>query len=715
MGLVGRGAGVALEGEVPPLVARALAGEVAALSGTAQAALQAAAVAGEPFDPDVIAQIAGVPESAALVALDELLDRDLVRETAVPRRFRFRHPLVRHAVYGSITGGCRLRAHARAGSVLAARGAGAVACAPHVEQSAGVGDEDAIALLAAAGAATAGRAPASSARWWEAALRLVPEYGPGSERAAQMRPQVAKALASAGRVNDAYATLLTALELVDAGDERASVPLIVACAGLESLIGEHERALGRLLAARAPVGDHSREAVTIELELAMYGAYLADLELLCEAAQRAQDGARVSGEAGLVASAMVMQAVARNFGGQRGPATSASEEAARLLAKLDDDELADRMGVVFFLAWAEWELGLLAVCDDRMEHAIALARSSGRADWLPHLTFSRTIAVIWLGKLDEARVVSQESVEAAEVNGDPYTRMQSQCATCLTLTAIGELEAAVRAGQQSVAIARTLSPSQYTASAGWACAWALVELGQPQRGIDVMFEMLGGPGLEAVFLGWRSYCYEALTRAELALGNQAQAEQWATLAASCAEEFGVAFAHACADRAAAETLLAAGAPAAAVVRAERAAAHADLMGARLDVARARLLAGRAYAAEGNRERAAEHLRSAELEFAACGALRLRDQTVRELRRIGLRVSRAGRRGGADARAGGVPSLSGREHEIATLVRDRKTNREIAGQLFLSEKTIESHMRNIFVKLGVDARAEVARRLERVES
>ena len=44
--------------------------------------------------------------------------------------------------------------------------------------------------------------------------------------------------------------------------------------------------------------------------------------------------------------------------------------------------------------------------------------------------------------------------------------------------------------------------------------------------------------------------------------------------------------------------------------------------------------------------------------------------------------------------------------------DRKTNKEIAAELFLSEKTIESHLRNIFFKLGVSSRVEVARALER---
>ena len=58
------------------------------------------------------------------------------------------------------------------------------------------------------------------------------------------------------------------------------------------------------------------------------------------------------------------------------------------------------------------------------------------------------------------------------------------------------------------------------------------------------------------------------------------------------------------------------------------------------------------------------------------------------------------------------SLTKRELEIALLVTERKTNREVAGELFLSEKTVESHMRNIFVKLGASSRVEVARTVER---
>ena len=69
------------------------------------------------------------------------------------------------------------------------------------------------------------------------------------------------------------------------------------------------------------------------------------------------------------------------------------------------------------------------------------------------------------------------------------------------------------------------------------------------------------------------------------------------------------------------------------------------------------------------------------------------------------------RGPATGEDSGVGSLTKRELEIAELVTDRLTNPQIADKLFLSKKTIETHIRNIFVKLGASSRVEVARIVE----
>ena len=97
------------------------------------------------------------------------------------------------------------------------------------------------------------------------------------------------------------------------------------------------------------------------------------------------------------------------------------------------------------------------------------------------------------------------------------------------------------------------------------------------------------------------------------------------------------------------------------------------------------------------------LLEAEAALDGFGALRRRDEAVRELRRLGHRVVRAARGDEADP-------LTAREREIAGLIAAGRTNREVAEQLVLSTRTVEAHLRSIFAKLGVRSRVELARDL-----
>src|SRR5262245_6193683 len=123
-----------------------------------------------------------------------------------------------------------------------------------------------------------------------------------------------------------------------------------------------------------------------------------------------------------------------------------------------------------------------------------------------------------------------------------------------------------------------------------------------------------------------------------------------------------------------------------------------------------MLAGQALALADEKDKAVSELQSAASTFEACGALRYRDSAERELGKLGRRPHRRTRAGKSDAT--GIEALTGRELRIARLVVERKMNREIAEELFLSKKTVETHLRNIFQKIGVASRVELARAVER---
>ena len=60
--------------------------------------------------------------------------------------------------------------------------------------------------------------------------------------------------------------------------------------------------------------------------------------------------------------------------------------------------------------------------------------------------------------------------------------------------------------------------------------------------------------------------------------------------------------------------------------------------------------------------------------------------------------------GRAPRRGGGSGLTAREVEVLQQVATGRTNRAIAAELFLSEKTVARHVSNIFMKLGVSSRA-----------
>ena len=108
-----------------------------------------------------------------------------------------------------------------------------------------------------------------------------------------------------------------------------------------------------------------------------------------------------------------------------------------------------------------------------------------------------------------------------------------------------------------------------------------------------------------------------------------------------------------------------------------------------EAARARVLIGHAYRQLGDEEAAAMELDAARWAFEQLGA-------APDLARVQELIS------GATAEP--AHGLTARELEVLRLVATGKTNRTIAADLFLSEKTVARHVSNIFAKLGLSSRA-----------
>ena len=104
---------------------------------------------------------------------------------------------------------------------------------------------------------------------------------------------------------------------------------------------------------------------------------------------------------------------------------------------------------------------------------------------------------------------------------------------------------------------------------------------------------------------------------------------------------------------------------------------------------------------GHRSAALDQLRSAHQQLAAVGAEPFRQRVAEDLARSGLRP--------ADRTARGSLALTEREQDVATLVAKGLTNREVAGELYVSEKAVEYHLRNVFGKLGISSRRELRNR------
>ena len=707
-----RAAGVSLAGvEVPPAVAAALTAELALLPEDGRRVLEGAAVAGDPFEPELAAAAAGMAETPAMESLDELVRRDLVRPTEVPRRFRFRHPLVRGAVYEAAPAGWRLGAHERSAAALAERGASAGERAHHVERSARSGDLAAVAVLSEAGDAAVARTPASATRLYEAALRLLPAAAPVEQRVRLVDKLVAAQIA-VGLLSEPYTVLVESVELRRDDPLEARVRLTAVLASLENLLGRHEEAHRRLTAALEDLPDGaSGEASALLLELAIDAFYRGEYESMAAFGERAVDAAAQLGIRSVSAGATGLLALGQVLSGAVAEAEASCARGAELVDAMPDEEVSRSRRATNNLAPAELYLGRYEQAEAHAERALAVAQATGQGQFLPTIFWTGVIRTA-RGRLPEAAELLDTAVEIARLSGHAQGLAWNFGGRSLVATAAGDVETALATAEEGAEALRGMIKSFPSVWVGLALAEARVHAGDPGGAAEAFLDAAGGAELPLVPAVWMPGAHELLARCRLAQGAREKAERAAASARAAAEALGLPMAAALADRATAAVALDAGDAQTAADRALASAAAATEAGAPVEAALARMLAGRAFAAGGDRDRALAELEAAATEFEGCGALGRRDEVDRELGKLGRRRHRRTRPGRPDA--AGIESLTERELEVARLVVDRKTNAQIAAELFLSPKTVESHIRHLFQKLEVSSRVDVARVVERAE-
>jgi DNA-binding CsgD family transcriptional regulator len=292
--------------------------------------------------------------------------------------------------------------------------------------------------------------------------------------------------------------------------------------------------------------------------------------------------------------------------------------------------------------------------------------------------------------------VSEAAIEMSRLSELTWPLLMALEAQAWVLMLVGKVEVARTVGTEAL----RLDPQgarYFAAGIRRLVALALLELGDAAAGLDELVAV-GTPDKSVVEPGTKCLLFEALTRAELAQGRHEAAWRWARQAEGAAARLCVPESTGLACGARARVLVALGRPEEAITLLRNGVGHLERAGAGVRAARTRIVLADALGAVNRVDEAVGELVSAERGLQGCGLWHAHaHQRLRSYRR--RRSSRQ--------RGSGPVSLSQRESEIADLVCGGHSNREIAASLYISEKTVESHLSRIFAKLGVSSRVAVA--------
>jgi DNA-binding CsgD family transcriptional regulator/tetratricopeptide (TPR) repeat protein len=647
-------------------------------------ALRSASILGSGFSPTDLATITGRPAVELAVVLAEAIRARVVEDDG--DRLRFRHELIRDAIYQDLAGSVRRALHREAGQRLAQAGAPALQVAEHLARGATPGDPEAVTWLARAARQAAPRSPEVAADLLGRAAGLTAPGDPGHD---DLLAERASSLMWAGRIADAEEACRSLLGRDLDPSLEAAVRI---CLGHALLAGGRARdGLCELERAGQSPLLTSAERAEAQAWASFARMVLADLDGAAAAAAQARPTAAAARDHLATSIAMATLAMNSQLRGHLREALQIADEAVRL-ADQSPGRLGHRFPVHFPRGSVLVELDRLDEARTTIETGMRISEELGTGWPLAQYHGIRALERFLAGHWDDAIAEIETDTGLAGETGHSYNPVTGRW-----------VEALIRLHRNDLPGARDAAgaaPRTGAHRAAWRSAWAQALVLEADGELADALETLSGYWDRCASSGLaREYPVIGpdLVRLALAAGQAGRARDVAAAVTGVASRNEVPWITGAALRCQGLAANDAGVLDAAVSACARGSRPLELALACED-------AGAAFARQGDVARAGQLLDQAITLYERLDAARDLARADAALRQTGVRRGRHVTHSRAQS---GWPSLTPSERAVVDLVAQGLSNPQIGQRLYVSRRTVQTHLGHVFAKLHITSRTQLA--------
>jgi DNA-binding CsgD family transcriptional regulator len=664
---------------LPGTLAELVRARIDGLQPDVQRALLAAAALAEPTVQLVGAALDAGPAEAQRLLEDAekggviTLDGDLIR---------FTHPLLAAGVYSAAAPGPRRGMHRR----LAETAADPEQRARHIAQAAiRVDAESAAALDEGAARARSRGAPAAAAELLELAIKL------GGDTAGR-RIGLAQHHFDAGDPARARTLLEETVAGMPPGPGRAEALRLLAMVRLHD--DSYRESAAYLEQALGEAGTDLRLVVPILNQLLFVLVNLGRIPDAAALTGRAVADAEQLGHPGQLAIALAASVIVRFLAGQ-----GVDQPMLQRALDLEDPDLPApvmlRPALIssLVLGWT----GQLDRARDQMSAIRRRCLERGEESDLMFVAFQLAIVECWRGNLAGARLIAEDAMERSLQLGTDFPLAIALAIAANVAAYAGEVDEARRSAHEALAIFERGSCLAVT-------VWPAVTLGFLEVSLadyQAAAAILGPFAAAAAAMGYGEptaapFAADA-AEALIGVGRLDEAAAVVDQLESNGRRLDRAWALALGARCRSLLLAATGDLDAAAEAAQRALGEHQRLPMPFERARTLLVLGQVQRRRRQKRAAAATLAQAAQVFGELGAPLWAGRARAELERVAV------------SPAGGT-ELTPAERRVAELAATGLTNREVAGALFISPKTVEANLARVYHKLGIRSRAELGQRM-----